>query len=767
MEDFKQNFDRMSMDLDKAKRTISEQAFALSDLRIRNGEVDSLKSDNAALSSKLSSLKSEFAAKEKEFTLQAETIRHHKATLQRELDATRDKISMHRQGFEASHTEMSRVRAELDSVIAERDRFKRELADKETLQAEQRLFELKHDLEQTVLEYHDLEKEKTVKDRMIQQFQSECSKEREKAALLKMQLSLLEEKLRVATQELSVYRGIDVYHSSMQVELQSYRKDRSLNDSAVNNSGFKNSRPALDVASTPAVTSSRELENSENISDQPADRDNRNSNNGNNNYNNAHASMRSGSRLYTSDDDQRNYDADISRRASPAPGATANTAGGNYQNNTAMSSANNARYSNPSSSSVLNRPTSPVLRGPAPDRVYSARYTNVDQSGGSTALAGMDSTGRFSLQEMGGEAIAPKSATTTRYSMESRGSRDSPNNHSLSYSNSQLQSNGTGGRSQTKSSKQQREQEQAQEQEELQWREDLDNKSIVSDLGSQQDILDTSALNKDNINSSRNVNVNSASSSRYPVADEYKPSGGLFNTQLHESEYGYIKPLSRTGSNQNMNAQQSMQIQTNASGNAADTSGRGSELDSDREEIQRRRAERKALRDQQLRDRILKEGRLARPAAEVRDDLSQSSASSRNSASVTPQQSQSAGLGLGLSRGQGGGVGGGRSSRQSMPNYNYNYKKATEERGSVSAYAGSAINSTAAMASNRFGVTPTIAKRASAPPSSSAAITSSASMASRPSAAQPSQVSVLTAKDIAAHRPDKTDFERARRLLSM
>ena len=47
----------------------------------------------------------------------------------------------------------------------------------------------------------------------------ELLKEREKYTVLKMQNSSLEDRVRVAHQELQVYKSIDVYHSSMKVFL--------------------------------------------------------------------------------------------------------------------------------------------------------------------------------------------------------------------------------------------------------------------------------------------------------------------------------------------------------------------------------------------------------------------------------------------------------------------------------------------------------------------------------------------------------------------
>ena len=241
LEEMKQKFDAMSLDLDKSRRMVNEQSFTISDLRIKCSEVDGVKADCAALSAKLVRVKADAAEREKSLTLRVESLKHELAGLQRELDAARKNVSVHKSGFESSHMELSRLRAELDAAITERDRLKRTLADNEAALAEQHLFELKREVEDTAREFNEYEQEKSAKDRVIQQITTECSKEREKVTLLKLQMATLEDKLRVAQQELSVFRGIDVYHSSMQAQLQTFRKDRSFNDSALDVSAIRTS----------------------------------------------------------------------------------------------------------------------------------------------------------------------------------------------------------------------------------------------------------------------------------------------------------------------------------------------------------------------------------------------------------------------------------------------------------------------------------------------------------------------------------------------
>jgi len=178
-------------------------------------------------------MKADFSVKEKDLISRLEAVQHQRDMLQREHDVLREKINIQKQSLEQTQSENIRIRSDLEHAIIDRDRVKRDIAIKETQFNEQQLHDLKRDLEQTVTEWQGLEKEKSLKDKVIQQYKDDLRKEQEKSTLLKMQNDLLEERLKVANQELTVFRGINVYHSSMQAELQLYRKEKA----AMNSSG--------------------------------------------------------------------------------------------------------------------------------------------------------------------------------------------------------------------------------------------------------------------------------------------------------------------------------------------------------------------------------------------------------------------------------------------------------------------------------------------------------------------------------------------------
>lgn len=642
LEEAKQKADAIGLELEKTKRTAHEQSFTISDLRIKLSEVDNLRADSAALSSKLVALKADFHSREKDLTLQVETLRHQKATVERELTATREKISIHRNGFEQSHVDLARLRAELDSVIVERDRLKRDLVDNENMAAEQHLFDLKRDLEQTVHEFNDLEKEKSMKDKVIEKITAECSKEREKVTLLKLQMSTLEDRLRVANQELSVYRGIDVYHSSMQVQLQSYRKDRSFNDSVLEqsvNQSVNQSRYAPSQSRTAERDLGSAFANSLNLDSTTPK-----------------VASRPSSRVSNAGSVARSVNYEDSERDSPSGRSSRSHSPVQF----------NSRISSSIQRVDLTKPSSPIIR-PAPiptptaaDRHRehaSASRTYPSSAQAASRHADASNTGRFSLQDM------------------------EPQDQS---------------------------------------QDELEVKSVVSDLASHHSHYSRSSRNDiDYVRREEEQYLPAPSSN---ARSSSAPRGGRAPQPVsHEYKSDPQPPL--------------------PPGPAP-----SAVAENERQELLRRRAERKALRDQQLRDRILREGTLGASfssrrgegAHEVQDDVSVGSAGSapRPSAAAARSASRS-------------------HSREPAAS------SAARERENLSMSLGSRRTVTNPVLQANSRVNPIRANQGSANLSSTAGASASRSAPTPVPAPGPSL------RDVAAYRPAKTDFERARKLLSM
>ncbi len=626
---------------------VHEQNFTISDLRIKLTEVENLRADSAALSSQLVTVKTEHKAREKDLILEIEALKHQKGTMERELTQALGKISIHRNGFDQSHVDLARLRAELDSVIVERDRLKRNLVDNENQQAEQHLFELKRDLEQTVHEFNDLEKEKTVKDKIIQQITAECSKEREKVTLLKLQMSTLEDRLRVANQELSVYRGIDVYHSSMQVQLQSYRKDRSFNDSTFEQSVNKSRQ--VPASESRGNTTERDLGSAFASSVNPGNHATpRVPSRPSSRTSNA-ASVRSAqSGTYAEESERDNRSGRSSRSHSPVQFVT--------------------RITNPIHRVDLTKPSSPVLRpAPLPTPSTADRYSH--QMSSSRAQLSSSTSNRQPVAE-------PVQASTGKFSLHEMDAHDES-------------------------------------------QDELEVKSVVSDLASHHSQY--------------------SHRSRQPDVDEY----------VRREEEQYL-PTSDRESGTTLNSSRAAMSRSGS----ASRGGRApqavssefkyeapplpedppSDREDERQELLRRRAERKALRDQQLRDRILRDGTLATSFSALRGGESKAEPTAQRPA---PARSSSAA----------------RSSRDPAAT--------APARDNLSMSLGAGRASSSHTSGHR---TANPIRRASGS-STLSATTGGASHAASGSAAQASSTAP-SVRDV-AYRPAKTDFERARKLLSM
>merc|ERR1712096_556015 len=75
---------------------------------------------------------------------------------------------------------------------------------------------------------------------------SSVHKEKERAALYKAQVSLLDDQLRAASEELDVFRQLDVYKATLQREFATVRHSRATPSSAIQNDDKGvNSKPSL------------------------------------------------------------------------------------------------------------------------------------------------------------------------------------------------------------------------------------------------------------------------------------------------------------------------------------------------------------------------------------------------------------------------------------------------------------------------------------------------------------------------------------------
>jgi hypothetical protein len=164
------------------------------------------------------------------------------------------------------------------------------------------------------------------------------------------------------------------------------------------------------------------------------------------------------------------------------------------------------------------------------------------------------------------------------------------------------------------------------------YQEELESKSVVSDLASHHDTADYRESGLD----------------RSYAAEEFKSDAR--NTTYDSNIFSFTRPLPRSPSHVEPAPSNLESVVVNDEPTGAASAAHGVS-EAERQELLRRRAERKALRDQQLRERILREGGLNSSFSAARggdarerdrDDMSHSSVGSSASAPHRLQQYQSA-----------------------------------------------------------------------------------------------------------------------------
>lgn len=224
LEDFRQQYDKMVIDYEKMKRQSIDFNTQVTELKVLQHDYEMLKSEKEETNNQLTHYKTLHHHHEKTMSQVQEQSTVKYQQLEDEYQQLAQKLQYTLQQYEESRVEQYKYRKQYEDVVNDRDRLKTELTMQQSQHAEEKLQELKVELTQTVQEFSLYEEEKKKKEHVLTSLQSEYNKEKEKNILLSMQISLLEERMKVLNQELTVFRGIDVYHVSMQAELEQYRK---------------------------------------------------------------------------------------------------------------------------------------------------------------------------------------------------------------------------------------------------------------------------------------------------------------------------------------------------------------------------------------------------------------------------------------------------------------------------------------------------------------------------------------------------------------
>ena len=227
------------MEVERMRRQLQDYTDTIDTLRQRCTDSDKIREQNFTFASTLQQLESNSNSREKELLSEISLLKQVRSTQAMEIDSLTQSLDGLRKGFDAALLEIEKIREESIALKEEKERIKREMTLTESTRTEIQLSELKKDLDMTINDWRVSERDRTVKEDTVRELNAELCKERERTSLLKTQVSLLDERLRVSYQELSVFRSLDVYHKSYQAGMNTTIKERD--------------RSAMDISATPIL----------------------------------------------------------------------------------------------------------------------------------------------------------------------------------------------------------------------------------------------------------------------------------------------------------------------------------------------------------------------------------------------------------------------------------------------------------------------------------------------------------------------------------
>jgi septal ring factor EnvC (AmiA/AmiB activator) len=157
---------------------------------------------------------------------ECQALRESRATLQREIEMLHGVAATHRKSFAESSIQIEKLQRELQQHQKSSSEARQITGQRDSEHAQEQLSRLRDELHKAVSDWKESEKEKQVREEMVRRLQNELSKERSRAHVLGGQISELEYRLRVANKDLAAFRGLDVYQSTREAELASYRSKR-------------------------------------------------------------------------------------------------------------------------------------------------------------------------------------------------------------------------------------------------------------------------------------------------------------------------------------------------------------------------------------------------------------------------------------------------------------------------------------------------------------------------------------------------------------
>jgi hypothetical protein len=257
-DDIKQQYEINNLELEKLKSLHNDKNNQLLHYQQLLSSQELKTKDYDSVSAKYNQLQLLLQQKESAFQKEVEVLKQHRELSSSELMNVQQTLFIKEKTIEELNKQFTELRKTHEEMISQKELIQQELISMENRKNNEKLHELKNELSSTLLEFQEIEKEKQLKQNIILTLTTNLEKEKEKNVLMSMQLNLLEEKIKVLSTELSVFRGLDVYHTSMQQELDYYKQSNLMKSTGPGGGGDPSFFSPSSLVALPLSSSSGE-----------------------------------------------------------------------------------------------------------------------------------------------------------------------------------------------------------------------------------------------------------------------------------------------------------------------------------------------------------------------------------------------------------------------------------------------------------------------------------------------------------------------------
>ena len=227
VDEYRLRAEAAELELSRSERVLQEVQQTNADLKTKRAESEKQRVLLLEKLHKASHQSSSGPQKDEERQqLELENIRltQSREILEKELAALGKSLRSQKQINADVLEELDKMRAEVSRLKQEKNFFHRDMSLQESERTELQLQELRRELTRTVDDWKDVETTKDTLEELSGQANARLEREKEKNSLLQTQVTLLEDRLDLLSQELAVFRSLDIYHTSMDAEMRQYRK---------------------------------------------------------------------------------------------------------------------------------------------------------------------------------------------------------------------------------------------------------------------------------------------------------------------------------------------------------------------------------------------------------------------------------------------------------------------------------------------------------------------------------------------------------------